>query len=47
MIKGQSGEASTVIVNAAPVLEVKYIYTLTSVAVNASSFSDTNFNLRS
>lgn len=43
---GQPGEASIVIVNATPVLEVKYIYTLSSAAVNASSFRNTNFNLR-
>lgn len=46
MIMGQPGEASIVIVNATPVLEVKYIYTLSSAAVNASSFRNTNFNLR-
>lgn len=43
MIMGQPGEATTAIVNAAPVLEVKYIYTPSSVAVNAR---DTNFNLK-
>lgn len=43
---GQPGEASVIIVNAAPVLELKYIYTLSSAAVKASSFRDTNFNHR-
>lgn len=43
---GQPGEASTIIVNAAPVLEVKYIYTPSPVAVNVSLFSDTNSNLK-
>lgn len=43
---GQPGEASIVIVNAAPVLEVKYIYILSSAAVNASSFRNANSNLR-
>lgn len=43
---GQPGEASAVIVNAAPVLKVKYIYTPSSVAVNASPFRDTNFKLK-
>lgn len=43
---GQPGEASTVIVNVAPVLEVKYIYTPSSVAVNVSPFTDANFNIK-
>lgn len=46
MIMGQPGEASTVIVNAVPVPEIKYIYTPSSVAVNASPFMDTNFKLK-
>lgn len=46
MIMGQPGEVSTVIVNAAPVLEIKYMYTPSPVAVNASPFMDTNFKLK-
>lgn len=46
MIMGQPGEASAVIANAAPVLEVTYSYTPSSVAVSASPFRDTNFTLK-